>query len=88
MTESRKRWSVMLWSTFALLLIGAAGAWYLLDPGFRAERAERQLATDMPQAEFERRVRDYILSIRRSSLLPCRASTRVSARSRRARRRP
>jgi len=45
-----------------LLLIIAAGAWYLLDPGFRAGP---QLATSpetLPQGAFERRVRDYLVA--------------------------
>ena len=60
--ENRKRRSIMLWSAFVLALIGAAAGWYLLDPGFRAQRADPAVATDMPQDEFERRVRDYLLT--------------------------
>jgi protein-disulfide isomerase len=44
-----------------LALIGAAAAWYLLDPGFRSARDASSASTDLPKDEFERRVRAYIL---------------------------
>ena len=43
-----------------LLLIIAAGAWYLLDPGFRAGR--QPTTASAPQDTFERRVRDYLVA--------------------------
>jgi len=50
------------WSILVLALIGAAMAWFLLDPGFRSERSTESVASDMPQDEFERRVRDFLLA--------------------------
>lgn len=45
-----------------LLLIIAAGSWYLLDPGFRAgQQFEAPLET-LPQDSFERRVREYLVA--------------------------
>ena len=45
-----------------LLLIIAAGAWYLLDPGFRAGRQPTTASESLPQDAFERRVRDYLVA--------------------------
>ena len=45
-----------------LLLIIAAGAWYLLDPGFRAGRQPTTASANLPQDTFERRVRDYLVA--------------------------
>ena len=50
------------WSILVLALVGAAVAWFLLDPGFRSERSTASVAGDMPQDEFERRVRDFLLA--------------------------
>src|SRR5574338_1619853 len=44
-----------------LALIGAAAAWYFLDPDFRSGRETTTIAADLPKDEFERRVRAYIL---------------------------
>ena len=48
------------WLLLPLLLLGAAGAWLALDPGFRWGRPSSNIAADMPKDEFERRVRDYL----------------------------
>ncbi|MBI1260625.1 MAG: thioredoxin domain-containing protein [Rhizobiales bacterium] len=45
-----------------LLLILAAGAWYLLDPGFRAGQPLTTTSENLPQDAFERRVRDYLVA--------------------------
>ncbi|MGX1501059.1 protein-disulfide isomerase [Labrenzia sp. MBR-25] len=45
-----------------LLLIIAAGAWYLLDPGFRAGQQPSTASENLPQDAFERRVRDYLVA--------------------------
>lgn len=45
-----------------LLLIIAAGAWYLLDPGFRVGQQPTTASENLPQDAFERRVRDYLVA--------------------------
>ena len=45
-----------------LLLIVAAGAWYLLDPGFKADQLPPGSLSTLPQDAFERRVRDYLVA--------------------------
>ena len=45
-----------------LLLIIAAGAWYLLDPGFRTGQQPTIGSENLPQDAFERRVRDYLVA--------------------------
>ncbi|WP_245440244.1 DsbA family protein [Mesorhizobium sp. Z1-4] len=45
-----------------LLLIIAAGAWYLLDPGFRVGQQPTTTSENLPQDTFERRVRDYLVA--------------------------
>ncbi|MEP2164089.1 MULTISPECIES: DsbA family protein [Alphaproteobacteria] len=45
-----------------LLLILAAGAWYLLDPGFRAGQQPAIAPDNLPKDAFERRVRDYLVA--------------------------
>lgn len=45
-----------------LLLIIAAGAWYLLDPGFKAGQQPTTASENLPQDAFERRVRDYLVA--------------------------
>lgn len=60
--ESGRLRQPIAWSILVLALVGAAVAWFLLDPGFRSERSTPSVASDMPQDEFERRVRDYLLA--------------------------
>ena len=45
-----------------LLLIVAAGAWYLLDPGFRTGQQSTLASDNLPQGAFEQRVRDYLVA--------------------------
>lgn len=45
-----------------LLLIVAAGSWYLFDPGFRAGQELAASSDSLPQDAFERRVRDYLVT--------------------------
>ncbi len=45
-----------------LLLIIAAGAWYLLDSGFRTGQQPTIGSENLPQDAFERRVRDYLVA--------------------------
>lgn len=60
MKDYRKRTSVIV-GIIAILVIALAGAWYALDPGFRAGGTPAAVA-EGPRDEFERRVRDYILT--------------------------
>jgi protein-disulfide isomerase len=46
------------WLLAALLLAGAGGAWYALDPGFQRARAE----SEAPADDFGPRVREYLLA--------------------------
>lgn len=54
----RRRFGLLL---LPLLLIVAAGSWYLFDPGFRAGQLAVSPET-LPQDAFERRVRDYLVT--------------------------
>ena len=49
------------WLLVPLLVLGAIGAWFAFDPGFRWGHGVSGVAADMPKDEFERRVRAYIL---------------------------
>ena len=49
------------WFVGSLILLLAAGAWFAFEAEFRSEHGGAQLAADMPQDEFERRVRAYLL---------------------------
>lgn len=60
--KSGRRRQPLAWALLALTLVGLVVAWFLLDPGFRSERSAESVAADMPQDEFDRRVRDYLLS--------------------------
>jgi protein-disulfide isomerase len=61
MSDRLKRLTPLIgWAALALVLVGAAVAWLMLDPGFRAGRPEPAVA-EMPQDEFEQRVRTYLL---------------------------
>jgi len=61
MKDMHTRSKVIVGITAALVIALAAGAWYALDPGFRASGTPAAVA-DVPQDAFERRVRDYILT--------------------------
>lgn len=43
------------WLPLPLLLLGALGAWFVLDPGFRWGRDAPGVAAEMPRDKFERR---------------------------------
>mgnify|MGYP003700705091 CR=1 FL=1 len=62
MTHERKLSSVTVGITAVLVIGLAAAAWYVLDPGFRAGEETSAAVADIPRDEFERRVRDYILT--------------------------
>lgn len=49
------------WVAFAVVLVGAAAAWLILDPGFQAGTGEAVVA-EAPDEEFRRRVRTYLLN--------------------------
>lgn len=49
------------WLLFPLLLVGAIGAWFAFDPGFRWGRQASNAAADISKDEFDRRVRDYLM---------------------------
>jgi protein-disulfide isomerase len=49
------------WLLLPLLLLGAIGTWLALDPGFRWGRQSSNVAAGMPEDEFGRRVRDYLM---------------------------
>ncbi len=62
MMERRHRSSLVVGAVLGLVLIAAGAAWYVLDPGFRAGREAPLIAANMPQDEFEQRIRDYLLA--------------------------
>lgn len=45
-----------------LLLLAAAGTWYLLDPGFRTSQRPIPASENLPRDAFERRVRDFLVA--------------------------
>jgi protein-disulfide isomerase len=49
------------WSFASVILIGLVGGWFALKPGLRWTREETAVASGMPQDEFERRVRTYLV---------------------------
>lgn len=59
---SRSRGRYLGFLLLSVLLIFAAGAWYLLDPGFRAGQQPTTTSENLPQDAFERRVRDYLVA--------------------------
>lgn len=61
MIGNRTRFSMIVGSAAMLLVLTAGGAWYLLDPGFRTGDSATADA-GVARNEFERRVRDYILT--------------------------
>ncbi|WP_230722614.1 DsbA family protein [Martelella mediterranea] len=56
---SRRRFGFLL---LPVLLIVAAGTWYLLDPGFKGHQQTMASSETLPQDAFERRVRDYLVA--------------------------
>jgi len=59
--KPRRLTSLIGWAAFAVVLVGAAVAWLMLDPGFQTGRSDPAVA-EMPQDEFEHRVRAYLLA--------------------------
>ncbi|NJO23452.1 MAG: DsbA family protein [Sphingomonadales bacterium] len=51
----------LLMAAIAFVLVSAAAAWLVLGSSFGEPRRSAASPTDMPQAEFERRVRAYLL---------------------------
>jgi protein-disulfide isomerase len=49
------------WSLASLILIGLIGAWFALKPVLRLGHQDAGVASNMPQDEFEQRVRTYLL---------------------------
>src|SRR5258708_9703976 len=49
------------WSLASLIVVGLVGAWFALESGLRLERQDAGVASNMPQDEFEQRVRTYLL---------------------------
>jgi protein-disulfide isomerase len=49
------------WSLASLILIGLVGAWFALKPGLRFGHQDAGVASNMPQDQFEQRVRTYLL---------------------------
>jgi len=62
MTKSRYPTPLIVAAFVVLGVIGAAFAWFLLDPGFRMTSAEADMASTEPSDDFETRVRDYLLA--------------------------
>lgn len=54
--------TILGWLLLPAVLIAAAGGWYLLDPGFGGNRQLANVSQDLPQGEFEQRVRDYLVA--------------------------
>ena len=53
---------LIAWLLVPLIVIIIGGAWITLDPAFRSQRTAADLASAVPDDEFDRRVRDYILN--------------------------
>lgn len=61
--EANRKANVIVVSILVLILVGAAVAWFGLDPGFRSDTIRATNAPEsIPSDEFDRRVRDYILN--------------------------
>jgi protein-disulfide isomerase len=52
---------ILGWSLAFLILIGLVGAWFALKPTLRLGHRDVGVASNMPQDEFEQRVRTYLL---------------------------
>jgi protein-disulfide isomerase len=53
--------SLIGWLVVPLALAGAAILWLTLDPGFRQTRWNPDAATNIPEDEFEQRIRAYLM---------------------------
>ena len=61
MTGTTKSKRLIGWLLVPVLLLGAGGAWFVLDPGFRSMWQGSDYAADLSEDAFERRVRSYLL---------------------------
>jgi protein-disulfide isomerase len=61
MDSRSKRRRIIGWLLVPLLLIVAAGAWLVVDPGFRWGRSTPGIGVDLSQDAFGQRVREYLL---------------------------
>ena len=60
--ELPKRYpGLIAWLLVLLTLLAVVGAWFALHPGFRWGQSGAHWAAAMPEGEFERRVRAYLL---------------------------
>jgi len=63
MTDRTKRSRQLVGAAvLILLLVGAGGAWYLLDPAFQHARAQSDVVAKAPADDFGQRVREYLLA--------------------------
>lgn len=62
MSDPAGRRKLVGWLLVPAVVVAAAGAWLIFDPGFRFNAPTGEVATVLPKDEFERRVRDYILN--------------------------
>jgi len=62
MTTSRYPTPLIATAIIVVCMIGAAIAWFSLDPGLRMTSAEAAIASTEPSDDFETRVRDYLLA--------------------------
>jgi protein-disulfide isomerase len=49
------------WLLLPALLVAAGAVWFVADPGFRTPAGPSEASSNIPQDEFDRRVRAYIL---------------------------
>ena len=52
---------LVVWLLVLLILLAVVGAWFAFHPGFRWGQSGAHWAAAMPEGEFERRVRAYLL---------------------------
>lgn len=62
MSSRQGRQKLLGWLLVPLLIVVAAGAWFAFEPAFRLRQPASDLSVALPKDQFERRVRDYILS--------------------------
>jgi protein-disulfide isomerase len=62
MSDHQRYPKLVAWLFVPLLVASVAGAWLAIDPGFRSGSPAIDAAVAAPKDDFERRVRDYILS--------------------------
>lgn len=62
MSDTAQRLRLLKWLIVPTMLLVAAASWFFLDPGFRSQKPSTGVATVIPNDEFDRRVREYILN--------------------------